>query len=338
MSTSINEISRAGRVALRSALGATAAFATILMVTSAAIALDPNLPAYQTVSGVSGHIKSVGSDTLNNELALWAKGFRDLYPEVTFDIEGKGSATAPPALLEGVSQFAPMSRPMSAEEVDAFEAKYGYKPSSFRVAVDALAVYVNKDNPIQCLTLPQLNRIFSSTRKVTGGNNIKTWGELRLTGEWAMQPIVLYGRNSISGTYEFFREMVLYGGDFKEEVKQQAGSEAVVQGIANDRFAIGYSGLGYKTNGVRTVPLASYPGGTCYDTSAEATYSGKYPIARYLYIYLNKKPNQPIDALRSEFIKYILSKDGQTQTEIGGYYPITSNIRDKELKKLGIVQ
>lgn len=173
---------------------------------------------------VSGQIKSVGSDTLNIEMTLWANGFQDLYPGVKIEVEGKGSATAPPALLQGASQFAPMSRPMTAEEIDAFEKKYGYKASGFRVAVDALAVYVHKDNPIRCLTLQQLNRIFSSTYKVAGGGNIKTWGDVGSTGEWAEMPISLYGRNSISGTYEFFREMALNNGDYKAEVKQQPGS------------------------------------------------------------------------------------------------------------------
>jgi len=264
------------------------------------------------------------------------QGFKDLYPAVNINIEGKGSATAPPALLEGATQFAPMSRPMTAEEIDAFEKKYGYKATGFLVAVDALAVYVHKDNPIQCLTLPQLNRIFSSTYKVAGGGNIKTWGEVGLTGEWAETPISLYGRNSISGTYELFREIALNNGDYKDEVKQQPGSEAVIQAVAGDRSAIGYSGIGYKTNDVRTVPLSSYSGGKCYETSEEETLSGNYPIARYLYIYLNEKPSEQLDTLRSEFIKYILSKDGQTQTEMAGSYPITNAIREEDLKKLRI--
>jgi phosphate transport system substrate-binding protein len=313
-----------------------AALAANLATISGALALDPGLPAYMTATGIAGQFKSVGSDTLNNEMTLWAKDFRERYPTVKTDIEGQGSATAPPALLEGVAQFAPMSRLMSSEETQAFEAKYGYKPTGLRVAVDALAIYVNKDNPIRCLTLPQLNRIFSSTRKVTGGDNIKVWGDLGLTGEWAAKPIALYGRNSISGTYEFFREMVLYDGDYKPEVKPQPGSEAVVQNVANDKLAIGYSGLGYRTDGVRAVPLGSYSAGQCYDTSAESTFSGKYPIARYLYIYVNKKPDQPLDPLRAEFVKYILSKDGQTQTEKGGYYAITKTIREEELTKVGI--
>ncbi len=320
--------------AITTGVGALTAY---VLTISAALALDPDLPAYQTVSGISGQIRSVGSDTLNNEMLLWAKAFNSRYPGVKTNIEGMGSATAPPALLQGVAQFAPMSRPMTAEEADAFESKYGYKMSSFRVAIDALAIYVNKDNPISCLTLQQVNRIFSSTRKVSFGTNIRKWGELGLTGEWASKAIIIYGRNSLSGTYEFFRDGVLYGGEYKPEVKQQPGSEAVVAGVSNDKFAIGYSGLGYKTDGVRTVSLAKSPGTNCYDTSLEATLSGRYPIARYLYIYLNKEPNHPLDALRGEFIRYVLSKDGQTQTEMGGYYPITNKIREEELRKLGLL-
>jgi phosphate transport system substrate-binding protein len=314
---------------------ATALAATLVPIT-AAIALDANLPAYQAVSGISGQLKSVGSDTLNNEMELWAKGFEGQYPGVKIEIEGKGSATAPPALLEGASQFAPMSRAMTADEIAAFEKKYGYKPVHFRVAADALPIYVNKDNPILCLTLQQLDQIFSATRQGSGSRSIDTWGDIGLTGEWATKPISIYGRNSLSGTYEFFKRTVLYGGDYKESVKQETGSAEVVQNVANDKFAIGCSGLGYKTDGVRTVPLAAYYGRPCYETTADATYSNKYPIARYLYIYLNKKPDEPLDPLRAEFVRYVLSKDGQTQTEKGGFFSITNEIREHELEVLGI--
>jgi phosphate transport system substrate-binding protein len=314
----------------------TVALVAYVLTMPAAIALDQNLPVYKTAPGIAGQIKSVGSDTLNSATELWAKEFGERYPEVKIIIEGKGSATAPPALLDGTSQFGPMSRSMTSAESETFEKKYGYGVSNLAVAVDALAVYVNKDNPIRCLTMEQLDRIFSSTRKGSGGKSIDTWGDAGLTGEWATKPISIYGRNDISGTYEFFREIALYSGDYKPEVKQQPGSEAVVRGVAGDKFAIGYSGIGYKTDGVRTVPLAITFGRACYDTSAEATYSGNYPIARYLYIYFNKKPNEQIDPLRGEFIKYILSKDGQTQTEKSGFYPIANEVREKELKRLGL--
>jgi phosphate transport system substrate-binding protein len=313
-----------------------AALAAAVAMTSAAIALDASLPPYQPATGISGQLKSVGSDTLGNEMEGWAKGFMALYPDVKIDVEAKGSATAPPALLDGSSQLGPMSRFMTNDEVTALEKKYGFKPTGVRVAVDALAVYVNKDNPIRCLTLQQVDQIFSLTRKGSGGRTIKTWGDAGMSGEWASRPIALFGRNTISGTYEFFREAVLYGGDYKNEVKLEPGSEAVIADVAADKSGIGYSGIGFKTDGVRAVPLATSDGRPCHEASAEATFGGQYPIARYLYVYLNKKPNQPVDPLRAEFIKYILSKDGQERTVKGGFFPITNEIRDAELKKLQV--
>ncbi|MCQ4191287.1 PstS family phosphate ABC transporter substrate-binding protein [Methylocystis suflitae] len=307
-----------------------------LITSAGAFDLDPALPTYKSVSGISGQLKSIGSDTLNNEMTLWAEGFKAKYPNVKIEIEGKGSSTAPPALVEGTSQFGPMSRPMKAKEIEAFEKKYGYKPSSFQVAIDALAVYVNKDNPLKCLTLQQVDGIFSKSRKGGLNKDITTWGDVGLTGEWAAKPISLYGRNSASGTYGYFKEVALFEGDYKDQVKEQPGSSAVVQGVASDKFAIGYSGIGYKTADVRAVPLAVKAGDKCYDTSAENAYSGNYPIARFLYIYVNRNPNQPLDPLRAEFIKYALSKQGQTDTIKGGYYPITNSLRLENLKALGI--
>jgi phosphate transport system substrate-binding protein len=314
------------------------------MAVSAAFALDQNLPAYQPVAGISGQLKSVGSETLDREMEAWAKGFQRFYPEVKIDVEGRGSATAPEALIEGAAQFGPMSRFMSAEEAKKFEKKFGYKVSSSRVSIDALAIYVNKDNPIRCLAMEQLDRIFSSTRKGSGGRSIVTWGEAGLTGEWASKPSVSYGRNSLSGTHEFFKQIVLYDGDFKPEVNQEPSSEAVVQHVAEDKFAIGYSGVAFKTDDVRATPLSVNPagrlsvnpGGQCHNATLEETIGGKYPIARYLYVYLNKKPDEQLDPLRGEFLKYILSRDGQALVEQESYYPLTNEIRELELRKLGL--
>lgn len=241
-----------------------------LLLLSPALALDQNLPPYQKVDGLSGQIKSIGPDTLVDEMTRWSKAFIALYPSVKIAVEGQGSATAPPTLVTDTAQFGPMSRPMTTEESSAVEAKFGYKPTQFRVAVDALAIYVHKENPIGCLTLQQLNRILSSTRRVAFGGNIATWGDAGIAGDWATKPITLYGRNDISGTYSFFREMALYDGEYKPEIKKQPNSEAVVQMVADDRYAIGYSGIGYKTSDVRTVPLAISEGTACSDTSAEA--------------------------------------------------------------------
>src|SRR6266540_4954495 len=256
--------------------------------------LDPALAPYKPVSGVSGSVSSIGSDTLNNLMTLWAESFNKFYPNAKIQIEGKGSSTAPPALISGTAQLGPMSRPMKGTEIDQFEKKYGYKPTPIRTSVDALAVFVNKDNPIKCLTLPQVDAIYSKSRRSGYKEDVKTWGQLGLTGDWADRPISLYGRNSASGTYGFFKEHALKNGDYKDEVKEQPGSASVVQGVTVDRYGIGYSGIGYATPGVRAVKLSKEQGGSCVEANAENAYSGKYPIARFLYVYVNKPTGKPL--------------------------------------------
>lgn len=301
-----------------------------------AVQLDPALPDYKQVPGISGSLKSIGSDTLNNLMTLWAEGFRARYPNVQIEIEGKGSTTAPPALVAGTSQFGPMSRPMKGAEIDSFEKKFGYKPTALRTAVDALAVYVHKDNPIKCMTMQQVDAVFSKTRRGGEKADIMTWGQLGLTGDWASKPISLYGRNSASGTYGYFKEVALFNGDFKDAVKEQPGSSTVVQGVASDLAGIGYSGIGYKTADVRAVPLAAKPGEKCFDANVENAYAGDYPISRFLYVYVNKNPSQPLDPLRAEFVKFMLSKQGQEATIKDGYFPIAGLTAKDDLKKSGL--
>lgn len=302
----------------------------------AALMVDKKLPAYKATSGVSGNVKSVGSDTLNNLMTLWAEGFRRSYPDVKIEIEGKGSSTAPPALIAGTSNFGPMSRAMKSKETDAFEKKFGYKPGRIRVAVDALAVFTNKDNPLKCLSLPQVDAIFSKTRKGGMKTDIATWGEVGLKGMWASKPISVYGRNSASGTYGYFKKVALYKGDYKDSVKEQPGSSAVVQGVASDKFALGYSGIGYKTADVIALPVSKKTGGKCYGPEAKNAYSGNYPIARFLYIYVNKNPNQPLDPLRAQFVKYIFSKEGQQAVIKAGFFPVNAAIAKLDLGALGL--
>ncbi len=302
----------------------------------AALMVDKKLPTYKATSGVSGNVKSVGSDTLNNLMTLWAEGFRRSYPDVKIEIEGKGSSTAPPALIAGTSNFGPMSRAMKSKEMDAFEKKFGYKPGRIRVAVDALAVFTNKDNPLKCLSLPQVDAIFSKTRKGGMRSDIGTWGEVGLQGMWASKPVSVYGRNSASGTYGYFKKVALYKGDYKDSVKEQPGSSAVVQGVASDKFAIGYSGIGYKTADVIALPISKKTGSKCYGPEAANTYSGNYPIARFLYIYVNKNPNQALDPLRAQFIKYIFSKAGQQAVIKAGFFPVNAAIAKLELSALGL--
>ncbi len=299
-----------------------------------AIVLDPDLKAYVKVSGVSGNVNSIGSDTLNNLMTLWAEGFRKQYPNVKIQIEGKGSSTAPPALIEGTAQLGPMSRAMKNTELDAFEKKYRYKPTAFPVAVDALAVYVNKDNSVTGLTMAQVDAIFSKSRRWGHNENIQVWKQAGLNGGLGNSPISIYGRNSASGTYGFFKEHALKNGDFKDEVKEQPGSASVVQSVSEDEAGIGYSGIGYLTSNVRALPLAEKEGMPFKEASQHNADDGSYPLWRHLFIYVNKTPNKPLDPIIGEFIKFIYSKEGQKVAIKDGFFPLKADTIEKELKKL----
>ena len=299
-----------------------------------AMKVDAALLSYKATGGVSGNLSSVGSDSMNNLMTLWGEGFGKFYPNVKLQIEGKGSSTAPPALIAGTAQLGPMSREMKGTEVDQFEKKFGYKPTPLRTSVDALAVFINKDNPLKCLTVEQADAIFSKSRRQGFKEDIKTWGQLGLTGDWANRPISLFGRNSASGTYGFFKEHILKNGDFKDEVKEQPGSASVVQGITVDRYAIGYSGIGYATAGVRAVPIAEKAGSACVEATADNAYSGKYALSRFLYVYVNRAPGKGLDPLMREFVRFVFSKEGQEAVIKDGYFPVPNSIAKEEIGKV----
>jgi phosphate transport system substrate-binding protein len=301
---------------------------------SAVAAVDPAIPAYQKTSGVSGNLSSVGSDSLANLMTLWAEEYKKLYPNVNIQIQAAGSSTAPPALTEGTANLGPMSRAMKDNELQAFEEKFGYKPVAVPVAIDALAVFVHKDNPIKSLDMAQVDGIFSSTR-LCGGSDVKTWGDLGLTGEWADKPIQLFGRNSVSGTYGYFKEAALCKGDFKANVNEQPGSASVVQSISSTVNAIGYSGIGYKTASVRAVPL-SKKGGEAFEASEANALAGKFPLSRFFFVYVNKAPNKPLSPLEAEFVKLVLSKQGQEVVVKDGYIPLPAKVIEKTKKELGL--
>jgi phosphate transport system substrate-binding protein len=299
--------------------------------------LDPALPAYKRATGeVAGSLKCVGSDTMNNLVALWSEGFKKFYPGVREAIEGKGSASGPPALSEGTCTFAPMSRDWKPSEIDAFREKHGYPPVVVPTALDMLAVFVHKDNPLKSLTMQQVDAIFSKNRNGGEVKDIRTWGDLGLTGEWRDEPISLYGRNAASGTYGYFKEHALFKGDFKPTVKEQPGSSAVVQAVATDRFGIGYSGIGYRTADVRAVPLAAKAGSPAIDTDPKFAYSGEYPLARQLYLSVNAKPGTSLDPLRQEFLRYVLSASGQGDVKKDGYLPLPAAVAKRAMKAAGI--
>ncbi|KAA3610603.1 MAG: phosphate ABC transporter substrate-binding protein [Calditrichaeota bacterium] len=295
---------------------------------------DEKLPVYKKTGTVSGTINSIGSDTMNNLMTLWAEAFAKFHPGVKVQVEGKGSSTAPPALIAGTSQFGPMSRAMKNEEVDKFEKKFGYKPTAIKTSIDALAVYVNKDNPIKSLSLQHVDAIFSKTRRGNHTEDIQNWGQAGLTGIWAQKPISLYGRNSASGTYGYFKKTALFKGDYKNTVKEQPGSASVVQGITEDKFGIGYSGIGYITSGVRAIALSKKTGEPAFGPEIENVMAKKYPLARFLYLYVNKTPGKNLSPLTHEFLKFVLSKQGQEIVVKDGYMPLSAKIIQDELSAL----
>ena len=302
---------------------------------SAQAAVDPKLPAYTKSSGVSGNLTSIGSDTLNNLMTLWAEDFKKLYPNINIQIQGAGSSTAPPAMTQSTANFGPMSRMMKGNEIQAFEAAKGYKPTAVPVGIDALAVYVHKDNPIKSMTMQEADAVFSSTRKCGLSKSVNKWGDLGMTGAWGSRDMQIYGRNSVSGTYGYFKETALCKGDFKTNVNEQPGSASVVQSVSGSINGVGYSGIGYKTSGVRAVPLQGKDG-EIYDANEKNALSGNYPLARYLYVYVNKAPNKPLPPLEAEFLKLVLSKQGQSVVEKDGYIPMPAKQAEKVRKMLGL--
>ncbi len=313
-----------------------AALATLCIATAAnaeKVKVDSKLPAYKATSGVSGNLNSIGSDTLNNLMTYWAEGFKKKYPNVNIQIEGKGSSTAPPALIAGTAQLGPMSRMMKGKEIEDFEKKYGFKPTKVGVALDSLAVFVNKDNPVKSLSLDEVDAIFSKNRK-RGLPEITTWGQAGATGAIASKPISIFGRNSASGTYGYFKEHTLKNGDYKNSVKEQPGSASVVEGVAKDIAAIGYSGIGYATSGVKALALSDKKGAEVYEANNANVLSGKYPLSRMLYIYIAKKPGQPMPKVAEEFLKFALSKEGQEIVVKDGFDPLPAKVAAEQLKAL----
>lgn len=291
-----------------------------------AAGVDSDIPDYKKVSGVSGNLSSVGSDTLANLMTLWAEEFKRTYPNVNIQIQAAGSSTAPPALTESTSNIGPMSRKMKSKETAMFEKKHGYKPTAIGVAIDALAVYVNKDNPIKGLTIPQVDAIFSSTRKCGSKESITTWGQAGLTGDWKNKSVQLYGRNSVSGTYGYFKKKALCKGDYKSSVNEQPGSASVVQSVSSSLNGIGYSGIGYKTAGVKAVPLTKKEGKPFVEATPNNALKGTYPLARVLYVYVNKAPNKPLEPVVKEFLNLVLSQKGQQDVVKDGYIPLPAKM------------
>jgi len=320
----------------KKAIAATAMVAAVSWVSTATADVDPALPAYNKASGVSGNLSSVGSDTLANLMTLWAEEYKRNYPNVNIQIQAAGSSTAPPALTEGTSNLGPMSRAMKDREIDSFQKKFGYEPTAVPVAIDALAVFVHKDNPVTGLTIAQLDAIFSSTRKCGYDKDAVKWADVGVSGNLGKQSFQLFGRNSVSGTYGYFKSKALCKGDYKNSVNEQPGSASVVQGVSESLNGIGYSGIGYRTASVRTVPLAKKSDGAFVDATPANAVTGKYPLSRFLYVYVNKAPNDDLEPIVGEFMKMVLSRQGQEVVAKDGYVPLPSKVVTRYLQQLAL--
>ena len=319
---------------------------SLVTVTASALALaaatagaqqqvDDQLPSYGSVSGISGNLSSQGSDTLNNLMTLWAEEFNEFYPNVNIQIEGAGSSTAPPALAEGTANFGPMSRQMRESEIQSFEEAHGYPPTLVRTAIDVLAVFVNRDNPIEGMSIPQVDAVFSETRRCGYAEDITNWGQLGLDGSWENRDFTLYSRNAVSGTYGYFREHALCDGDFTDAINEQPGSASVVQGVTESLNGIGYSGIGYRTSGVRAIALGPDED-NLFEPTPENAVSGDYPLARFLYVYVNKDPNEELPPIEREFLRLVLSQQGQEVTLRDGFIPLPESAASRERANLGI--
>ncbi|MGD1989283.1 MAG: phosphate ABC transporter substrate-binding protein [Pseudomonadales bacterium] len=316
--------------AFRRSLGALCLLAPSLGL-SAALVLDEALPAYRPSQVLEAQaVTSVGSDTMNNLMSLWSEAFQAYHGGLSVQISGAGSSTAPPALTEGTALFGAMSRRMTSGELQAFEARFGYRPLAFRVAVDALAVFVHKDNPLPGLSLSTLDAIFSVARRCGARRSAERWGDLGLEGPWTTKRLQRYGRNAVSGTYGYFKSSALCNGDFRSDVNEQPGSASVVQAVSRTPTGIGYSGMGFQTSGIRPLPLARRDGEPFVAATAANAIAGTYPLSRYLYLYLNHPPGTTFAPLQREFLRFVLSREGQSLVLRDGYVPLPAKVAARE--------
>jgi len=282
--------------------------------------LSDELPPYEPVAGLSGKITSIGASTTTNLVARVAAEFRRMYPDVTLQVTASPISIGPSALLEGRADLVPMSRPLTPGEVQSFTKKYGYPPTEIKVAADALAIYVEKGNPVTGLTLGQLDGIFSQTRR-RGLSPIETWGQAGLTAEWVVRRITLYGYGPDEGAHQTFRQQVLNGGAFRLSLRVEGGGSSIVQGVAADPGAIGFASVFFACKRVRVVQIAG-PDGQFYAPTEENVRSHKYPLSRFLYVYVNKPPRQPLGGPAAEFLLFLLSREGQQIVVDGGNIPL----------------
>jgi phosphate transport system substrate-binding protein len=293
------------------------------------------LPPYEPVPALSGKIICIGSSATTYLVARAAAEFKRIYPEVGLEPTAGLTSIGPSALLEGHADIVPMSRPLTPEEVRDFERKYGYPPTEIKVAADALAIYVEKSNPLPGLTLQQLDAIFSRTQR-RGGTPIETWGQAGLTGEWADRPIILCGYGPGDGVYQIFRQVVLQGGEYRLSLRVEPVGSSIVQAVAADPSGIGCASTFFAAKRVRAVPLAGADGRFYAPTEANVR-NQQYPLTRFHCIRVNKPPSQPLDGPAAEFLRFLLSREGQQLVAAGGNIPLDAATANEGRRQLSLV-
>jgi phosphate transport system substrate-binding protein len=300
----------------------------IVLCTSPAMAeydvfptLDPNIPHYTPQDHPSGKVKIIGSTTMKGFLKEWKEKLEILHPDLKIELETEGSNTGVEPLFSENTTIAAMSRPMKAAEIQKFTKQVGYPPTAVPVAVDALAVFVHKDNPLDHMTFQQLAAVFTSEKGQAASESIDQWGKFGLTGRWKDAPINVHGRDSKSGTAQFFKEWVLKGGKDKETITVEAGAASVVYEVMNDPYAIGYSGIGYRTESVKPLKIALREGEDFIEPTFESATDGSYPLRRLLYLYVNQPPQARHSPLLSELIRFAVSLEGQKIVVKSGFFP-----------------
>ncbi|MDR4461106.1 MAG: PstS family phosphate ABC transporter substrate-binding protein [Nitrospirales bacterium] len=284
--------------------------------------IDQQIPHYSSQRGVSGKIKIIGSTTMDPILKKWKDQLEKVQPHLDITLDTEGSNIGFESLMSGKTHIAAMSRPLKNEEIKEFTKRVGYPPTSVPVAVDAFAVFVHKDNPLDQITFQQLDAVFSSERRRGAQESLDHWGQLGLSGTWEHASILAQIRDSNSGTGQFFREFVLLGGKDKETSVIQPGAASVVHAVMNDPYAIGYSGIGYRTDSVKPLRVAGEQGEPFIEPTFETASNGSYPLRRVLYLYVNH-PSQAKDSpLLSEVVKFAVSQEGQQVVAQSGFFPL----------------
>ena len=331
-----------------------------LLSAALASAGDPDylsdLEPYRPGATVSGTIRNWGNNYIPALIQAWEDGFRKYHPQVRFETNLKGTEAAVAGLYGGIADLAFVGREVYAAEARGFENYFGYPPMVIQITSGsyatphktfALMVFVHKDNPLSKMTMAQADAIFGCELRRGAAHAIRNWGQLGLGGEWADQPIHVYGYNFDTGMARFFRLTVLLdsfkwnpelkdfdnGRDAKGEIINAGVYE--LDALAKDPYGIAFANVLYATPNVKTVALANRDGGPYIEPSKENVWRRAYPITRYTNVVLNREPRMPVDPKLKEFVRYLLSKDGMAAVvRDGSYLPLTRELVEEQLSKL----